>query len=326
MGGRAIIPLIGREAERLDIKTRNGIISNLSDINALIPVREIKEKKDFGDIDFLFSDDIPRHIVLNRIISIMKDDGFTYNGQVPNDNVYSLAFNNYQIDIIFINSIHKDTSYYYFADNDRGNLVGSIYHKLNFNYGHQGLFIKLENTKILLSLDTEKILQFLNCDRLFIDKVLKYGFDTFEEMYHDITQIPYFSSEYFKFENLNNQNRTRNSKRNTFINFIKFLEGKTFNDPISYPEYMKFKALSFFNKEKEYIELLKTIEKNKVIRKNIDGNLISQITGLKEKKLGEFVIYFKEKNSDIIENPGIFTENQIIERIKDDFKFFSKNT
>ena len=323
MGGRAIIPLIGKEAERLDVKTRNRIISNLSDINALVPVREIKEKKDFGDIDFLFSEDIPRHIVLNRITSIMKDDGFTYNGQVPNDNVYSLAFTNYQVDIIFINSIYKDTSYYYFADNDRGNLVGSIYHKLNFNYGHQGLFIKLENTKILLSLDTEKILQFLNCDQLFINKVLRYGFDTFQDMYEEITKIPYFSSDYFKFENLNNQNRSRNSKRNTFINFIKFLEGKTFNDPISYPEYMKFKALSFFNKEKEYIELLKSIEKNKVIRKNIDGNLISQITGLKEKSLGDFVVYFKEKNVDIIENPEIFNDNQIKERIINDFSIFS---
>ena len=323
MGGRAIIPLIGKEAERLDVKTRNRIISNLSDINALVPVREIKEKKDFGDIDFLFSEDIPRHIVLNRITSIMKDDGFTYNGQVPNDNVYSLAFTNYQVDIIFINSIYKDTSYYYFADNDRGNLVGSIYHKLNFNYGHQGLFIKLENTKILLSLDTEKILQFLNCNQLFINKVLRYGFDTFQDMYEEITKIPYFSSDYFKFENLNNQNRSRNSKRNTFINFIKFLEGKTFNDPISYPEYMKFKALSFFNKEKEYIELLKSIEKNKVIRKNIDGNLISQITGLKEKSLGDFVVYFKEKNVDIIENPEIFNDNQIKERIINDFSIFS---
>ena len=323
MGGRAIIPLIGKEAERLDVKTRNRIISNLSDINALVPVREIKEKKDFGDIDFLFSEDIPRHIVLNRITSIMKDDGFTYNGQVPNDNVYSLAFTNYQVDIIFINSIYKDTSYYYFADNDRGNLVGSIYHKLNFNYGHQGLFIKLENTKILLSLDTEKILQFLNCNQLFINKVLRYGFDTFQDMYEEITKIPYFSSDYFKFENLNNQNRSRNSKRNTFINFIKFLEGKTFNDPISYPEYMKFKAFSFFNKEKEYIELLKSIEKNKVIRKNIDGNLISQITGLKEKSLGDFVVYFKEKNVDIIENPEIFNDNQIKERIINDFSIFS---
>ena len=142
-------------------------------------------------------------------------------------------------------------------------------------------------------------------------------------MYEEITKIPYFSSDYFKFENLNNQNRSRNSKRNTFINFVKFLEGKTFNDPISYPEYMKFKAFSFFNKEKEYIELLKSIEKNKVIRKNIDGNLISQITGLKEKSLGDFVVYFKEKNIDIIENPEIFNDNQIKERIINDFSIFS---
>lgn len=323
MGGRAIIPLIGQEAERLDIKTRNRIISNLSDIAALVPVREIKEKKDFGDIDFLFSGDIPRYIILNRIVSIMKSDGFSYNGQISNDNVYSLAFNNYQVDIIFINSNIQDVAYYYFADNDRGNLVGSIYHKLNFNYGHQGLFLKLENTKILLSLDTEKILNFLNCSQVFINKILIHGFDTFQDMYEEIIKIPYFNSEYFKFENLNNQNRSRNSKRNTFINFVQFLEGKTFNNPPSYSEYMKFKALSFFNKEKEYVELLKSIEKNKVIRKNIDGNLISEITGLKEKSLGDFIVYFKEKNTDLIENIEIFNEIQIKEKILNDFKVFS---
>ena len=324
MGGRAIIPLIGKEAERLDIKTRNRIISNLSDIAALMPVREIKEKKDFGDIDFLFSGDIPRHIILNRIVSIMKDDGFSYNGQISNDNVYSLAFNNYQVDIIFINSSIKDIAYFYFADNDRGNLIGSIYHKLNFNYGHQGLFIKLENTKILLSLNTTEILKFLKCDQNFIDKILIHGFNTFQDMYEEIIKIPYFNSDYFKFENLNNQNRSRNSKRNTFINFVHFLEGKSFNNPPSYPEYMKFKALSFFNKEKEYIELLEKIEKNRVIRKNIDGNLISEITGLKEKRLGDFIVYFKEKNIDIIENIETFSETQIKEKIINDFKLFSQ--
>lgn len=325
MGGRAIIPIIGQEAERLDVKTRNRIISNLSDITALVPVREIKEKKDFGDIDFLFSDhDIPRPIIINRIVSLMKDDGFSFNGSITNDNIHSLAFNNYQIDIIFINKIYKDVAYYYFADNDRGNLVGSIYHALGFNYGHQGLFIKLENTKILLSLDTLDILDFLGCNQVFIDKILIHGFETFEEMYDHVIEIPYFNSNYFKFENLNNKNRSRNSKRGTFINFVHYLEGKTFNNPDNYLEYMKFRAISFFKKEKEYIELLESIEKNKVIRKIISGDLISQITGLKEKKLGEFIIYFKEKNIDIIKKPETYNLKQIEERIVSDFKNFSK--
>ena len=325
MGGRAIIPLIGKEAERLDLNTRNRIISNLSVFHDLNPVREVKEKKDFGDIDFIYSNNnFERLYVIERISNMLKTNGFTYNGYVNNDNIYSLAFNNYQIDIIFVHPIHKETSLYYFADNDRGNLVGSIYHKLNFNYGHQGLFLKLENTKLLLSLNTLDILTFLKCKKDFIDKILNDGFDTFQEIYDHIVEIPYFNSDYFKFENLNNQNRTRNSKRNTFINFVHYLEGKTFNNPETYSEYMKFSALSFFGKEKEYIELLKLIEKNKVIRKLLDGKLISQITGLKEKKLGEFVVYFKEKNTDIIENPEIFSNNQIVERINNDFNFFSQ--
>ncbi len=46
MGGKAIIPIIGKEAKRFDINIRNNITSNLSIVDDLVPVREIKEKKE----------------------------------------------------------------------------------------------------------------------------------------------------------------------------------------------------------------------------------------------------------------------------------------
>jgi hypothetical protein len=325
MGGKAIIPIIGKEAKRFDINIRNNIISNLSIIDDLVPVREIKEKKDFGDIDFLCYSELKREEKNNQIIVEIEKNNYSFQGKITNDNVFSLAFSDYQIDIIFISKQHLNTSYYYFADNDRGNLIGSIYHALNFNYGHQGLYLKLDNTKILLSNDTESILNFLGCGNVFIKKILSDGFDTFEEMYKHITEIPYFSSQYFQFENLNNKNRSRNSKRNTYNNFLHYLKDKTFSDPTPNIEYMKYKSLSYFNKEKEYVSLLKEQEKNKIIRKMISGDLFFNITGLKEKKLGEFIIFFKERNKSIIENIETYNIEYFEEKIKNEYDIFINN-
>jgi hypothetical protein len=324
MGGEAIAPLIGKTAKRFDVKTRNLLISSLSSVSDLVPIREIKEKTDFGDIDFLCSSSLKREEVLKEIIMNLQNNFFSFRGKITNDNIYSLAIDEYQIDIIFIDPELKNVAYYYFSDNDRGNLIGSIYHQLGFSYGHKGLFLKLEDTKILLSTSTKKILQFLECNDDFINKIFNDGFKTFDEMFDDITKIPYFSSEYFKFENLNNKNRTRNQKRKTFNNFLNYLENKNFNNPLPQVEYMRFKGLKYFNKEKEYVKILLEKEKNKMNRKLISGNIFSEITGLKEKKLGEFIIYFKKKNIDIVENPEIFSSETIKERILNDFKFFSK--
>jgi hypothetical protein len=319
MGGEAIAPLIGKTAKRFDLKTRNLLISSLSSVSDLVPIREIKEKTDFGDIDFLCSSLFKREEVLKEIIMSLQNSLFSFRGKITNDNIYSLAFDEYQIDIIFIDPELRNVSYYYFADNDRGNLIGSIYHQLGFSYGHKGLFLKLEDSKICLSTSTKKILQFLECSDKFIDKIFNTGFETFNEMYEEITKIPYFSSQYFKLENLNNKNRTRNKKRNTFINFIDFLSDKEFNDPTPNIEYMRYKSLIFFNKEKEFVKILNEREKNKVIRKMFSGDTVSEVTGLKGKKLGEFIIYFKNNNKFVFENIHNYNLNTIKDIIKNDF-------
>ena len=325
MGGKAIIPIIGKKAERFDRKTRDIIISSFSNVSDLVPIREVKEKSDFGDIDFLCYSSLKRDEVIKEIILNMQNSLFTFKGKTVNDNIYSLAFDNYQTDIIYVDPELKNVAYYYFCDNDRGNLIGSIYHQLGFSYGHQGLFLKLEDTKILLSTSTRKILQFLECDDIFIHKIFNEGFETFEEMFEHITKIPYFNHEYFKFINLNNKNRSRNIKRSTFNNFLNYLEDKNFNSPEPHIDYMKFKSLIFFNKEKEYVKILNEKEKNKVIKEMFSGDLVSEMTGLSGKDLGNFIIYFKENNKKLFENIQIYNTFIIKEKIKIDFDVYSNN-
>ena len=69
MGGEAIIPIIGKPAERFNVKTRNLFISSLSPISDLVPIREIKEKQDFGDIDFFCSSSFKNCLIAKFVLS-----------------------------------------------------------------------------------------------------------------------------------------------------------------------------------------------------------------------------------------------------------------
>lgn len=97
MGGRAIASLINQEeANRITLEQKNEYLQFFSQVNGLSPVREIKSKIDFGDIDFIYSS--------------CKDDGFfveliktkyDYHGHVKNGNITSFAIDDsHQIDIV----------------------------------------------------------------------------------------------------------------------------------------------------------------------------------------------------------------------------------
>jgi hypothetical protein len=47
--------------------------------------------------------------------------------------------------------------------------------------------------------------------------------------------------------------------------------------------------------------------------------------GLKEKKLGEFIIFFKERNKSIIENIEIYNIEYFEEKIKNEYDIFINN-
>jgi hypothetical protein len=293
MGGRAIIPIIGKEADRITKAEKEDYLLLFKSLD-FYPVREIEEKEDYGDIDFLIQSNQSKKEVLDKVTNTLSQKNYSLSGSIMNSEVISLAINNkHQIDLIFTDNVLLASHYY--SDNDRGNLIGNIFHHLGFNYGHKGLYINLDSTKLLLSKNTEHILSFLEYDPLDILKIIDYNnsFKTFEEMFEWVIKCPLFNSEYYKFENLNNENRTRNKKRSTYNRFLKYLENKKFNNPVIPTNAIKYYALEYFNKEKEYIQILKDIEFNKSRRTIINGEIISEITKLKEKELGQFIIYVK---------------------------------
>jgi hypothetical protein len=291
MGGKAIESIINKESERITLDEKNFYLS-IFKFPDFLPIREIGEKKDFGDIDLLIND-------LNGLYiyeEICKQNNIKINGKIKNSEITSYAINDaHQIDLIYIKD--RNLAYDYYSDNDKGIIIGNIFHQLGFSYGHKGLYLKLESTKLLLSENTFQILSFLQYPKEQINKILNknFIFETFNDMFSFCISTPFFNPSYYSDDYLNNENRTRNKKRKTWNAFKEFLKTQKFeNIFLPNKEILKLQSLIFFNKEKEYIKLFYDAELNKVKKKLFDGNKISLLTGLTGKELGNFIFEFKE--------------------------------
>ena len=295
MGGGAIKPIIGREADRMSLEERNLYVSLFGNhSNIFVPIREIKCKTDFGDIDFLTPSFYFKEVRCSVFEKILKGSGIDVVGKVTNSDIISYAVNDsHQLDLIFVDNM--ELAFEYYSDNDRGMILGNIFHHLGFSYGHKGLYLKLEDSKFLLSQDTKRILEFIGYDLYSIDRIvsLKGGFDSYEDMFEWVLLCPYFNSKYFLWESLNNENRTRNKKRRTWNSFVSYIE-KRASSPEPNLELLKREALHFFSKELEYMEFKRKVELDRSKKRLFDGNRITELTGLKQKELGEFIVKFKE--------------------------------
>jgi hypothetical protein len=322
MGGRAIAKIINKEEAKRITKTEkeNYIKKFISFLNHLFPVREILSKEDFGDIDFLYSGDLN----VLEIEKLIKANFENYQGYSKNSNIYSYAINDQEIDIIHLEKENTETARHYFADNDKGNLIGVIYNRMGFIYGHEGLFLRMPFTKLLLSKDSGKIFKFLKFSEEVINKMINIGFKTYEEMFDTVISSPYFDFEYYAYENLNNENRTRNKKRKTYQMFLDYLKNK---DKKSLPftkEKMMYDALIFFDKEKEYIEVLREQENNKLRKTLINGDIIAKLTGFKNEELGKFIMFLKHNESFMFEQTYFFHPKEIENKIIETFKNYGK--
>ena len=290
MGGKAILSIVG-ESKRIT-KTEKEFYLSVFQFPKFLPTREIEEKKDFGDIDLL----IKNGEAISHFENLCALNNIKINGFIKNSEITSYAVNDgHQIDLIQIEN--RRSAFEYYSDNDKGIILGNIFHQLGFSYGHKGLYLKLENTKLLLSTNTFEILSFLNFPEELLLKVLNrnFVFNSFNEMFEFCISTPYFNPDYYGDDYLNNENKTRNAKRSTWINFKKFLVGKTFTNNLK-PNLnlLKLNALKFFNREEDYIQMLLDTELNAFKKQMFNGNKISELTGLKNKDLGNFIIAFKQ--------------------------------
>lgn len=317
MGGRAIAKLINQEeADRITLDQKNEYLDFFSQVSGLVPVREIECKTDFGDIDFIYSS--------------CKDDGFfeeliklkyDYNGKVKNGNITSFAVGHNQIDIIRMSESRRESALNYYNDNDKGNLIGVIFNRLGFIFGHTGLDLRLDFDRLSLTNDFGRILSFLKYPSYAIQK-MQNGFKTYEEMFETVMLSPYFDSRYYEFENLNNENRTRNKKRKTYQMFVEYLQDHPKKSLSFTKEKMMYDSLILFEKEKDYLMLLKKQEDNKLNRELFNGDLVNSITGLVREDLGKFIQFIKIEEPFMTQHAYYYSTEEITEKITKTYQKF----
>jgi hypothetical protein len=128
------------------------------------------QKESFGDLDIVIEQ--PKFHV-DEIKQLFNTDKVHKQGTN-----LSFQYQCFQTDLIFVPSHEYEISYHYFSWNDLGNLIGRIFHKTGFKYGHKGLYYVLRDgnwqfDEVLVTRSIEEILPLigLNVDQ-FISKVL----------------------------------------------------------------------------------------------------------------------------------------------------------
>lgn len=256
-------------------------------------------KQDYGDADILFISD-------NSDIKKCINDVFSPRQIFHNGNCFSFDYENFQIDLIKSNENDFDSSLNYYSYNDLGNLIGRIAHKFGLKYGHMGLMLPIRRPDshladtILISKDTKKILTFLGFDY----SIYANGFIELDDIFNFVINSKYFNSTIFSYENLNHINRVRNKKRKTYETFLKWIEGKSFNNYMFNPD--KTVYISLINEYFPEANILnnkkildKKIEKSQIISSKFNGKLIIELIGLNGKSLGDFIKTFKDQFENI---------------------------
>ncbi len=286
------------------------------------PLKYYRNKQSFGDLDIIMK--MSENKIPTETKQIIKDL-FNYKEIYLNDNTFSFDYQNFQIDLIFKNDEDVESTEFFFAYNDLGNLVGRLANKLNLSFGFEGLnFIIRDHhgaltKKILVSKDNRKIFDFLD---LSYDRFLK-GFDEVNEIFDFVVTSKYFSSSIFAYENLNHQNRTRNRKRVNYAGFLKYLEDNNITKEYQFleDESLYIPVINEYFPESNLIQKLDKLKSDfqyqKDLAKKFNGVIVNEITGLEDAELGNFIKSFKFSKINFQEYLGNHTEEDIRKDIKD---------
>lgn len=311
MGGLAIKKVIGTEAERFS-KNEYSAYKNIllhKNFHVYCPV-EIQEKDSYGDIDVLLNSSDNIDLYKKTIIEEFNKIGVSYEGETINGKTHSLSLGKKQVDITLIEHNNMSIAYNYYSNNDFGNLLGRIANSIGMKFGYNGLhWIERDGDQVFgefcITKDIKNVLFILGFSE---DDVAEYedviyserGFKTYEDMFAFVTKSKYFDGSKYLLHNLNQENRIRNKKRKTYMNFIGWLNksgniNKTPEEPIL-PKRILLKVL---NKDiqTEYVNFLLEIEEKKFSSAKFNGKIVMElIPQLSGKSLGEFIAIYKERH------------------------------
>lgn len=327
MGGNAVksfgnvIRLKTKEFDELALD----IVATLSSDNIhLYPIPSYYSKEDHGDMDLLTSSDFWKYNSRLDVKQKLNAVWFVQNGTVTS---YAVPYKKdiFQVDIIHVPEDKFDFAYNYFSWNDAGNLLGRIAHFVGFKLGHLGLQYILRNpdnsdhvvTELTVTQDWDTAMRFL----CYSDpKKYREGFNNLNDIFEYVMNNKFAHRDIFLLENRNNASRTRDRKRKTYMEFLKWLESKDHSQKMQdknvVREQMLNEALNFIPKfAYDYNKAIILFNKKQRVNKIVNGNTVTELTGYYGEELGAFISTFKEAYS--IDELYALSDNEIYKKLSD---------
>jgi len=303
MGGNAIKTTSIRRYNRIEYDTLCEKVRRIFTTDPRVAGTRIhitqcfRDKQDFGDIDILIQEpsedsDHPRDLIFYKNLFETKEIH-------RNGSVVSMEHEGFQIDFIEVPMDEFEIAKEYFDFNDISNLIGKVARTLGLKYGHRGLTYTIRDGlgdkvgEIPVTKNPEEALRFLGYDWERFQK----GFNNLEEIFEFVVSSKYFDASVYALDQLNHVDRIRDKKRATYQAFLTWIEGKTL--PVrakrddrstwflpqirrAFPEFAMLYDLAQAQQEKRA-----------KVKTKFNGIIVSELTGLKEKELGNFMLQWR---------------------------------
>lgn len=272
-------------------------------------IPSFRAKESFGDLDLIFY-----HLNPIDVHKLLGEPPMVRNGPatsfaIPVDYFVEQYISDtyFQVDIIHVRLVEMECALGYFSYNDLGNLLGRIFHRAGFKLGHRGLSYIVRDEQnfsnaiqeIFLSHDWKTCLEFAGYDY----EKWTHGFETLEDVFKYAASNSIVSQKMFRLDQTNHQARVRDKKRKTYQEFLKWIELPEnqipFDDVIEKTELRRLffeKAMNQFpHFKEEYKRIQELLQKRKLAKEKYNGKIVSELTGLMSKELGEFIMSFENE-------------------------------
>ena len=260
------------------------------------PIRWYSTKPNHGDIDILYTlkdSNVNVSDVLKNVL-----EGYNPIGHFsdPNSLCFSFVWKcksgaKVQTDLIYTPVESYDFAHCYYSYNDLGNLLGVLFKAGGIKLGHQGLIYTLTvDTRhiadIVISLDWEAALNVLGYSNYHTTK-----FSSLEDIFKFVSDNKYFSPHYYSLPNRCHASRIRDKKRKTYMEFLSWLDARTFKKGKALePDVILKRCFRLFPDFKlRYDAVIQRDKENMVYKSKFSGDVVSKVTGLTTKELGRFM-------------------------------------
>ena len=258
-----------------------------------------RTKADFGDMDVLVeSSGYDTHDFRARLLKAFRAPDLVANGSV-----YSVPHGDLQVDLISASPKAFDFCHGYFSFNDLGNLIGRTAHKQGMSFGHDGLRFALRDgdykfRDITVTRDFDEALDFLGYDAPRFSQ----GFDVIEEIFDYVADGDYFNRDIYLLDNRNAVSRIRDSKRKTYMEFLRWCEETPSLPAFAYPGDKSVWIPRIRQRFADFGPALDAAEADlavqRAVKSKFSGEYVRSITGLDGKELGGLMQRIRESFPD----------------------------